>query len=63
MKISIVSKEDLIISKLAWAKDSHSEFQLRDVKSLLEAGYDDAYLTEWTSKLGLTNLLKECIDD
>ncbi|PYS22020.1 MAG: hypothetical protein DMF72_15105 [Acidobacteria bacterium] len=63
MKLSIVSKEDLIISKLAWAKDSHSEFQLRDVKSLLEAGYDEAYLTEWTDKLGLTDLLEECIHD
>ncbi len=27
----IVSKEDLIISKLFWAKDSHSERQLSDV--------------------------------
>jgi len=28
----IVSKEDLIISKLLWAKDSDSEVQLRDVR-------------------------------
>lgn len=63
MKLWIVSKEDLIISKLAWAKDSHSEFQLRDVKSLLESRYDEAYLTEWTDKLGLTDLLRECIHD
>ncbi len=63
MKLWIVSKEDLIISKLAWAEGSHSEFQLRDVKSLLESGYDEAYLTEWTNKLGLTDLLKECIHD
>src|SRR5438132_7224142 len=31
----IVSKEDLIISKLFWAKDSHSDVQLADVKKLL----------------------------
>lgn len=30
--IWITSKEDLIISKLAWAKDSHSEVQLRGCK-------------------------------
>ena len=30
----IVSKEDLIISKLWWAKDPQSELQLRDVKNL-----------------------------
>ena len=36
----IVSKEDLIISKLFWAKDSHSELQLRDVKNLLATGFD-----------------------
>jgi len=61
MKLWIVSKEDLIISKLAWARDSHSEFQLRDVKSLLESGYNEAYLTEWTDKLEVADLLKECI--
>ena len=33
-----MSKEDLIISKLYWAKDSHSEQQLRDVKNLAATG-------------------------
>jgi len=33
----IVSREDLILSKLAWAKDSGSEMQLRDVRALLRA--------------------------
>jgi hypothetical protein len=36
----IVSKEDLIISKLDWAKDSLSELQLRDVKNLIQSGCD-----------------------
>src|SRR5438105_2291305 len=56
IEIWIVSKEDLIISKLYWAKDSHSEFQLRDVKNLLKSGYDVRYLQTWTEKLGLENL-------
>lgn len=62
-EIWIVSKEDLILSKLYWARDSHSEFQLRDVKNLLKTGYDASYLQRWTEHLGLTDLLKECIDE
>jgi hypothetical protein len=57
----IVSKEDLIISKLSWAKDSHSEVQLGDVKNLLATGYDAAYLQRWTRELWLDTLLKECL--
>lgn len=57
----IVSREDLIISKLFWAKDSHSELQLGDVRNLLAAGYDAAYLRRWTRELGVDNLLEECL--
>lgn len=62
-KLWIVSKEDLIISKLSWAKDSHSEFQLRDVKNLLKSDYDANYLQAWTEQLGLDSLLRECLDE
>lgn len=62
-EIWIVSKEDLILSKLFWAKDSHSEMQLRDVKNLLLTGYDENYLNEWANKLGLTQTLEECWQD
>ena len=55
----IVSKEDLILSKLFWAKDSHSELQLRDVKNLVATGCDRAYIEHWTPELGLANLWKE----
>ena len=57
----IVSKEDLIISKLFWAKDSHSEIQLGDVKNPLATGYDATYLQRWTRELELDNLVKECL--
>jgi hypothetical protein len=40
----IVSKEDLITSKLFWAKDSHPELQLGDVRNLLATDYDNVYL-------------------
>jgi hypothetical protein len=59
----IVSKEDLIISKLFWAKDSHSELQLGDVKNLLATGYDSDYLRHWTRELNLDSLAEECLRD
>jgi hypothetical protein len=55
----IVSKEDLILSKLFWAKDSHSEFQLRDVRNLVATGCDRNYIGCWTSELGVDSLWKE----
>jgi len=58
----IVSKEDLIISKLFWAKDSHSEVQSGDVRNLLATGYDVSYLQRWTRELGLDTLLRECLE-
>jgi len=40
----IVSREDLILSKLLWAKDSKSEMQRRDVRNLLIPECDMIYL-------------------
>ena len=54
--------QGLIISKLAWAKDSHSEIQLGDVRNLLDTGYDAAYLRRWTRELRLDSLLEECLE-
>lgn len=56
----IVSTEDLIISKLAWAKDSRSELQLGDVRNLLQSGYDRTYVEQWTRELELDSLWNEC---
>ena len=58
--IWITSKEDLIVSKLWWAKDSHSELQLRDVKNLARTGCDMDYIEHWTNELGLLTLWQEC---
>ena len=55
----IVSKEDLVLSKLFWAKDSHSEQQLNDVKNLLATGGDRDYIERWTAELGVASLWKE----
>jgi len=51
----IRAPEDLILSKLDWAKDSHSELQLGDVKNLLHTlkNIDQTYLKKWIDALGL----------
>ena len=59
----IASKEDLIISKLDWARDSRSELQLRDVKNLLATRCDSQYLKQWTRELGLYDLWQECVNE
>jgi hypothetical protein len=56
----ITTKEDLIISKLAWARDSRSELQLSDVRNLALTGCDTEYIKRWTQKLGLLSLWQEC---
>ncbi len=55
----IVSREDLILSKLVWAKDSRSELQFRDITNLLKDEVDAAYLEEWALELGVASLLAE----
>ena len=53
----IVSREDLILSKLYWARDSKSELQLRDVKNLLTVDCDMPYLFSRAEYLGVKRLL------
>jgi hypothetical protein len=58
----LVSKEDLIISKLIWARETRSELQLRDVRNLLATSYDSDYLRKWTHELGVDELWQECLN-
>jgi len=58
----IVSREDLILSKLAWAKESASELQLRDVGALLAAGADETYLRACAGELSVAALLETCLN-
>ena len=57
----VVAPEDLIISKLDWARDSRSEVQLNDVRNLLRSlpRLDRSYLDRWTADLGLDALYRE----
>lgn len=60
-EIWFVAPEDLLLSKLYWAKDSHSELQLRDVRNLLASvpDLDGIYIDRWASVLGVEGLLDE----
>lgn len=59
----IVSREDLILSKLSWAQDSRSELQLNDVRNLLATKPDLDYLWDWSTQLGLDSMLQECLNE
>jgi len=62
-EISVVSLEDLIISKLYWAKDSFSEMQIKDIVNLIDLDFDMGYVKEWCSRLGLDSILKRALDE
>jgi hypothetical protein len=52
----MVTKEDLVVAKLEWAKKGESELQIRDVRAILgSAGpeFDWDYVGRWVSELGL----------
>lgn len=55
----IASKEDLILSKMEWAKESRSSQQFGDIRNLLSTGCDREYIAYWTGNLDLTSLWSE----
>ena len=61
LKINITSPEDLILSKLFWAKESLSEMQMRDVKNLMKTilDLDINYIQKWVKELELEEIYKE----
>lgn len=52
----VVSVEDLILSKLVWAKATESEVQRRDIEELAKGTLDIAYLERWVDELGVAGL-------
>ena len=60
-KLTVVTAEDLLLSKLHWAKNSRSELQLGDVRNLMssEPNLDWPYIRQWAEKLGVIDLLRE----
>ena len=57
----IVTKEDLILSKLVWAQAGASELQMRDVRTLLIEPLDREYLHTWAPQLGVATLPREIL--
>lgn len=57
--IWIVSKEDLVLSKLVWMSQSRSALQAEDVRKLLATGYDRTYVETWAEELKVTDVLRE----
>jgi hypothetical protein len=56
----IATPEDLILSKLVWARDSGSELQRRDVRALLRvAPLDHDYMRLWAQRLGVADSLED----
>ena len=53
------TKDDLIVSKLLWARDSRSEMQIRDIVNLTASGYDAKYVSRWVARLDLIDVWAE----
>ncbi|MBI5970174.1 MAG: nucleotidyltransferase [Deltaproteobacteria bacterium] len=51
----VVSPEDLILSKLFWARETESEMQMNDVKNLMKSVkvLDYEYLEKWAGIIGV----------
>lgn len=60
LSVWIISKEDLVLSKLNWARESRSERQMMDVANIIRNGFDESYVELWTRRLGVTELLEDC---
>ena len=63
-ELFVVAPEDLILSKLEWARESRSAVQLADVRNLAECvvDLDRQYLAEWLERLGLSVLYREATE-
>ncbi len=60
-RLSVVSPEDLLLSKLVWAKDTESEMQMRDVEQLVRnlPDLDWHYIDAWADTLAVYHLVRK----
>lgn len=59
--IWIITVEDLILSKLLWAKDSKSEMQHRDVQNLMFTEHDKELVGNLAVELGVSEDYKQLL--
>jgi hypothetical protein len=61
ISLNVTSPEDLVLSKLHWAKESLSEIQLQDVRNLLKTvpEIDMDYIERWVKRLELEEVYRE----
>ena len=59
--VDVVAAEDLLLSKLDWARESRSEIQLRDARNLVAMvpELDWTYVQHWAAVLAVSDLLAE----
>jgi len=57
-----ITKEDLILSKLNWAKSSAFEMQIRDVANLIAGKYDFTYVQKWIKELNLEEIWQKVLE-
>lgn len=65
IEVTVASPEDIILSKLEWAKAGHSELQFRDalgVASIQFRDLDKSYLNKWAEQLGIDQLLRVLLE-
>lgn len=64
VRVTGVSPEDLVLSKLSWGRDTASEKQLRDVAGVLRIQRDSLdleYLRRWAKELGVKETLEKLL--
>jgi len=65
LDVWVASPEDTILSKLEWARDSHSEQQYRDALGVASVQWyrlDMDYLKHWAGQLRIDGSLKELLN-
>lgn len=55
----LISKEDLIVSKLIWSRKSGSGRQIEDAAGIMRNQYDEIYVENWVNCLGLSEQYEE----
>lgn len=60
----VISAEDLVLSKLAWGKESQSEFQLRDIRQVIAgvSTLDWNYIRTWSAVLDVDAYLQRAMN-